>query len=95
MSLKRLWKQKMRIDRGMSISPFINMTLLAISASDRIQRWIDIPTSVLVAIVLVGGVTTVWSVGYVMTCKPMREAEDEAIKELVVWRSKIVEKEIE
>ena len=83
----------MRIQKGLSIGPIINLTLITIAASDKIQRVVDLPTWLLLMIVVPGSFGLIWFAGYVLTTPSMRVAEDEAMREICVWRSKMKEKE--
>jgi hypothetical protein len=80
-----LWKQKMRIDRGMSMVSGLN-TLLLLCQSERLAAAIGLSLQgfVLFAVPLIAG--SIWAIGYLTTRPWMQRAEDGAIHELTPSR---------
>lgn len=87
--MRFLFRQKFRIEKGMSLTPAVNLTLLAISASDRIERAVAIRTSILIPTIVLGTLGMVWVAGFIMTRSSMQAAEDEALRDVCAWRRKL------
>lgn len=80
-----LWKQKMRIDKGMSTISGLN-TLLLLCQSERLAAafGVSLLGFVLFAVPLIAG--SIWAIGYLTSLPQVQRAEDGAIHELTPSR---------
>ena len=85
LTVQWLWKQKMRIDRGMSMVAGLN-TLLLLCQSEQLAAAFGLSLSafVMFAVPLIAG--SIWAIGYLTTRPRMQRAEDGAVHELTPSR---------
>jgi hypothetical protein len=89
--IRWLFRQKMRVEKGLCVMPIINFTLLTISASDRIQRACEIKTTNLVLCLVPFVIGIVWLVGYILYLPSVQQAEDAEISNCIPWRRELTE----
>ncbi len=83
--MRWLFKQKMRLDKGMAAVSGLN-TLLLLCQSERLASafGVSLGNFVLFAVPLIAG--SIWAIGYLTTRPWMQRAEDGAIHELTPSR---------
>ena len=83
--MRWLFKQKMRLDKGMAMVSGLN-TLLLLCQSERLASalGLNLGAFVLFAVPLIAG--SIWAIGYLTTRPWMQRAEDGAIHELTPSR---------
>jgi hypothetical protein len=59
-------EQDYRFRQGLATMTFVNFSLLVLTASDKIEKLIPIPTLLLLAIMIPSGFVGVWLFGYVL-----------------------------
>ena len=64
--LKLLVEQDYRFRQGLATMTFVNFSLLVLTASDKIEAIIPIPTILLLAILIPSGFVGVWFFGYLL-----------------------------
>ena len=79
----------MRFEKGLTIFPIINFTLLVISASDKLKYLIPLSTTGIVLTGVPCALAGVWLVGYLMTKPTMQRNEDRALDDLMPMRRDI------